>query len=120
MQPQFHESGTMIAFLQCMIIHSDGGTYDNTIKAIPMEQPSQGSTYEVNPSITSHELGGTKEIECYVKKDVTKELCFSLHDTPNAQKSKHYYLECIENLFKKCTRSGGGMQSHMVYIRSYS
>lgn len=106
MQPQFHESGSMFGFLQCMIIHSYGGIYDDNIKAIPMQKPSQDSTDKNSYHAESHEEE-IKDIECYVKKDVTKELCFSLHDAPGAQKSKQHYLESIEKFFKECTKSGG-------------
>ena len=104
----------MFGFLQCMIIHSHGGIYDDTIRAIPMEMPSQDPTNEGNYPVTSYGRGYIEDIESYIKRDKCKELSFSLYDAPNAQKSKQSYLECIETLFKKCTKNGG------MYIRSYT
>ena len=97
----------MKGFLQCMIIHSYGGTYSNDLRAIPMEKPLQNSTSEAGSSITLNEQGGISDIRCYVKKDINKELSFSLYDILGAQKSKCYYLECIEVLFRGCSKSGG-------------
>ena len=112
-QLQLHESGTMIGFLQCMIIQSYGGMYDDTVRAIPMEMPSQVLTNEGNYSVALYERETIEDIESYIKRDELKELSFSLYDAPNAQKSKQSYLECIEILFKECTKNGGS------YVRSY-
>ena len=90
-----------------MIIHSYGGTYNNSLRAIPMEKPLQDSTNEAGTSVTLNEQGDIGDIRCFVKKDVNKELSFSLYDIPDAQKSRCYYLECIEILFKECSKSGG-------------
>ena len=122
-QPQLDETETMRGFLQCIIIHSYGGMYDDTIRAIPMEMPSQDSANEVTYSTLSHKRD-IKDIECYVRNDIRKELSFCLYDAPNAQKSKEYYLECIEILFKECTKSGGMyldicMYKHNDYLHNY-
>ena len=93
----------MKGFLQCMTIDSHGGTYNNALKAIPLEKPLEDSANEAASS-TSNEQ---RNMKCYIKKDINKELSFSLSDIPNAQKSKDYYLECIEVLFKECSKSGG-------------
>ena len=90
-----------------MIIHSHGGMYDDAIRAIPMEMPSHDPTNKGNYTAASYGRGDIEEIESYVKSDERKELSFSLYDAPNAQKSKQSYLECIEILFKECTKSGG-------------
>ena len=89
-----------------MIIHSSGGMYDDKIKAVPMENPSHGSTYEATYSL-SHKQGDIEDIECFIKNDTHKELSFSLYDAPNTQKSKNFYLKSIEALFKECTKGGG-------------
>ena len=104
-QFEFTDYGAIKGFLQCMIIHSYGGMYDNKIKAIPMEMPSQDSTADY--STLSHKQEDIEDIECYIKSDINKELSFALYDAPDSQKSKDSYLKCIEVLFKECTRSGG-------------
>ena len=106
------EIGVMRGFLQCMIIDTHGGTYSNTSKAIPMEDPPQDLSNE-DMLTTSYEREDIKEIKGFVKKDINKELAFSLCDTQNAQRSKQYYLECIEVLFRESTRSGG------MYVCTY-
>ena len=88
-------------------MHSHGGIYDDAIRAIPMEMPSQDLTNEGNDLAASYERGDIEDIESYIKKDEYKELSFSLYDAPNAQNSRQSYLECIETLFKECTKSGG-------------
>ena len=106
-QPQLDETGTMFGFLQCMIIHSYGGMYDDKIKAIPMEMPSQDLTDKADYSTLSHKREDIEDIECYIKNDINKELSIILYDAPDAQRSKHSYLEFIEALFKECTKGGG-------------
>ena len=106
-QFEFSELGGMLGFLQCMIIHSYGGMYDDKIKAIPMEIPSQDSTDKTDYSTLSRKRGDIEDIECYIKNDINKELSFALYDAPDAQRSKHFYLEFIEVLFRECTKSGG-------------
>lgn len=86
-----------------MIIDTHGGTYNNTLKAIPLEEPPQDSSKEA-VSVASYEREDIKDIKSFLRKDINKELAFSLSDT---QRSKQYYLECIEVLFKECTKSGG-------------
>ena len=105
----------MRGFLQCMTIDTHGSAYNNTVKAIPLEEPPQDSTDEAI-SVTSYEQESIKHIKSFIKKDINKELSFSLSDTQNTQKSKQYYLECIEILFKECTRSGGTHPCEYVYI----
>ena len=106
-QPELDKTGGMHGFLQCMIIHSYGGMYDNKIKAIPMEMPSQDSTDKADYSTLSHKREDIEDIECYVKNDINKELSFILYDAPDAQRSKYSYLEFIEVLFRECTKGGG-------------
>lgn len=98
--PHLSKNGGIKGYLQCMIIDSHGGTYNNTLKAIPLEKPSQDQATSVTPN-------EQRDIKCYIKKDVNKEISFSLSDIPNGQKSRDYYLECIEVLFKECSKSGG-------------
>ena len=115
------EIGVMRGFLQCIIIDIHGGNYNNTSKAIAMEEPPQDLSNEDMPPATSYERDDIKEIKSFVKKDINKELAFNLCDTQNAQRSKQYYLECIEVLFKESTRSGGTYVHiyNLVYLYVY-
>ena len=103
-----------------MIIHSHGGMYDDAIRAIPMEMPSQDSANKANYPVMSYERGDIEDIESYIKRDEHKELSFSLYDAPNAQKTRQSYLECIEILFKECTKSGGTYSRGCTYVASNS
>ena len=102
---EFTDYGALRGFLQCMIIHSYGGVYDDKIKAIPMEMPSQDSTADY--STLSHKREDIEDFECYIKSDINKEFSFTLYDAPDSQKSKQSYLDFIEILFRECTKSGG-------------
>ena len=105
-QPQLSHNGGMKGSLQCMIINTHGGIYNNALNAVPMEEALENSTNEATPGMPDAKRD-TKEIKCYIMKDVNKELSFELYDVPNAQKSRNHYLECIEVLFKECSKSGG-------------
>ena len=108
-QPYLHESGNMAGFKQCITINSDGGKYDEMVKAVAME----------TPKVTDEETLETKEnglqsIIAFFRKDSHKELSFNLHDSPDDQKPKQYYVDCIEILFKECTTSGGN--TYIMYM----
>ena len=96
----------MRGFLQCMTIDTHRSSYNNTMRAIPMEEPSQDLMDKASFA-AAYKQESIKLINSFVKQDINKELAFSLCDTQNAQKSRQYYLECIEVLFKECTKSGG-------------
>ena len=104
-QFEFTDYGALKGFLQCMIIHSYGGMYDDKIKAIPMEMPSQDSTADY--STLSHKREDIEDFERYIKSDINKELSFTLYDAPASQTSKQSCLDLIEILFRECTKSGG-------------
>ena len=48
-----------------------------------------------------------KTMKNYIERDCEKEYAFSLHDQPGAQRSKQFYLDSIEILFKECSKAGG-------------
>ena len=103
---KLNETGEIVGSVECVIIQSFGGKYDDTIKAIPMEMPSQDSAYDTTYT-TSHKREDMEVIECYIKNDINMELSSTFFDAPYAQKSKEFYLECIEADFKECSKSGG-------------
>ena len=93
-------NGAIIGYLLCLIISSHGGKY-NTVEAVAMENPMPQTT---SITVTQNDVDIIKH---YVHKDPLKELVQSLEDEPNSQQSKLYYLEAIENFFRKCTKAGG-------------
>ena len=48
-----------------------------------------------------------KTMKGYIGKDSMKECAFTLHDQPDAQSSKQFYLDSIETLFRECSKAGG-------------
>ena len=48
-----------------------------------------------------------KTMKGYIGKDLLKEYAFSLHDQPDIQSSKQFYLDSIETLFRECSKAGG-------------
>ena len=76
------------------------------MRAIPMEEPSQDLMDKASFA-AAYKQESIELINSFVKEDINKELSFSLCDTQNAQKSRQYYLESIEDPFKECTKSGG-------------
>ena len=90
-----HETGTVIGYLQCMIIDSNGGVYREGLKAVPTETTAQSTRKDI------------EHVQRYIRKDRRKELVFSLHDSPNFQLPRQYYLDRIRELFKECSRHGG-------------
>ena len=96
----------MTGFKQAVIIITNGDKYEETIKAVPLENPSQNSTNE-NSAAMSYVRKDIDLVKSYFKKDVNKELSFTLHDGPDTQKSRKFYIECLEILFKECSTAGG-------------
>ncbi|XP_065903666.1 uncharacterized protein [Dysidea avara] len=97
-----HETGTVIGYLQCMIIDSNGGVYREGLKAVPTETTAQSTRKDI------------EHVQRYIRKDRRKELVFSLHDSPNFQLPRQYYLDRIRELFKECSRHGA-----MIYYTGY-
>ena len=98
----------MTGFKQAVIIVTNGGEYEETIKAIPLEVPTQlQSSTDENSATMPYVRQDVDLVKSYFKKDINKELSFTLHDGPDAQKSRNFYLECLKNFFKECTSAGG-------------
>ena len=112
-QPYLHESGNMAGFKQCITINSDGGKYDEMVKAVAME--TQKNTDETTDEETEEK--GLDSLITFFRKDIHKELVFSLHDSPDGQKPKQFYVDCIEILFKECTASGGNVLTLLLWSR---
>ena len=106
-KPFIDEDGFLVGFLQCMIIDTCDGQYKDTIKAVPMEKAADNSTGGTT-AITSNAIKDIEVIQGYIERDPRKQL-FSMHDDSKSQRSKQFYLDSIEELFKKCMNTGGGM-----------
>jgi len=107
----------MLGFLQCIIIGSNGGEYEESIKAIPpLEKPSDSDQpkKEEDISITSSIKNDFELVKDFIKKDYQKEFVFSIHDAPGAQQSKQFYLNYIQVLFKESTKGGGNDITHLA------
>ena len=96
----------MTGFRQVVIIITNGDEYSEKIKAVPLEVPPQSST-DGSCAATSYTRKDINLVKSYFKRDVNKELSFSLHEDPDSQRSKNYYFECLEILFKESTAAGG-------------
>ena len=96
----------MVGFKQAVIIVTNGDEHSEKIKAVPLEVPPYSSTDE-SCAATSYTREDIDLLKSYFKKDTNTELSFSLHDGQNTQRSKNYYFECLEILFKECTAAGG-------------
>ena len=105
-------SGNQLGFLQCMIIVSQGGKYEAAVNAIPLVGAAEGLMKKDKFS-RKQERRDIEIIQTYLKNDYLKELVSTLYDLPDSQKSRQYYLGCIENIFKQCSKGGG------MYIHSY-
>ena len=105
-QPYLYSKGTMRGFKQAVIIVTNGDELSEKIKAVPLEVPPYSSTDE-SCAATSYTREDVDLLKSYFKKDITIELSFSLHDGPDTQRSRNYYFECLEILFKECTAAGG-------------
>jgi len=122
-RPYISDSGSMLGFLQCLIIGSNGGEYEESIKAIPpLEKPSDSGqpNKEEDTSITSCIKNDFELVKDFIKKDYQKEFVFSIHDAPGAQQSKQFYLNYIEVLFKESTKGGGNDITHSAYLYVYT
>ena len=73
--PFVNWSGSIIAYLLCLIISSHGGKYD-TVKAVAMENPLSVTS---SVTVTQNDVDIIKH---YVHKDPLKELVQSLEDEP--------------------------------------
>ena len=118
--------GSMLGLLQCMIIDSYGGKYEDATKAVSLEVPNQNSmerlsiidknmerqTTIIDPTLSMVDKD-VKTIRGLIENDYMKEYAFSLYDEPNAQRSKQFYLDSMEILFKECTKAGGS------YVTTY-
>jgi len=116
-RPYISDSGSMLGFLQCIIIGSNGGEYEESIKAIPpLEKPSDSDQpkKEEDTSITSSIKNDFELVKDFIKKDYQKEFVFSIHDAPGAQQSKQFYLNYIQVLFKESTKGGGNDITHLA------
>jgi len=96
-----YDTGSMKAYSQCMIIDTHDGQHKDIIKAVPMEKAADTAT------ITSDVRKDIEVIQGYIERDPLKQL-YSIHEDSKYQKSKQFYLDSIENLFKKCMAIGGG------------
>jgi len=119
-QPYISDTGSMLGFLQCMIIGSNGGEYEDGIKAVPpLEKSSDGDqpNKEEDATITSYIKNDFELVKDFINKDYQKEFIFSIHDAPEAQQSKQFYLNYIEVLFKESTKGGGNdIFTHSLYL----
>ena len=105
----------MTGFKQAVIIVTSGDKYEENMKVVSLEVPPQSSTDD-GCAATSYTRKDIDLVKSYFKKDINKELAFNLHDGPDIQKSRNYYFECLEILFKECTAAGGII---IVYICIY-
>jgi len=108
------DTGSMIAYSQCMIIDTHDGQYKDIIKAVPMEKAADSSIGDT-ATITSGVRKDIEVIQGYIERDPLKQL-YSMHDDSKYQKSKQFYLYSIENFFKKCMAIGGGMSMYVVIL----
>ena len=93
-----------------MIIGSNGGEYEESIKAVPpLERSSDGdqSNKEEGTPISSCIKNDFELVKDFINKDHQKEFVLSIHDAPGAQQSKQFYLNYIEVLFRESTKGGG-------------
>lgn len=111
--PYLHKSGIMTGFKQAVIIITNGNKYEETIKAVPLESPSDGSTNEGSAAI-SYVRKDIDLVKSYFKRDINKELSFTLYDGPDTQRSRNFYIECLEILFKECRTAGGKLYMYIT------
>ena len=76
----------------------------NVGKNVDDKRPPTDSTHSTALSIINQDM---KTVKGFVEKDHMKEYAFSLHDLPGAQRSKQFYLDSIEILFRECSKGGG-------------
>lgn len=68
------------------------------------KQTSTEKSHSVALSILDQD---TETMKDFIEKDHMKEYAFSLHDHPDSQRSKQFYLDSIEILFRECSKAGG-------------
>ena len=68
------------------------------------KRTSSAKSHAIGLSLLNQDI---KTIKSFIEKDCEKEYAFSLHDQPGAQRSKQFYLDSIEILFKECSKAGG-------------
>ena len=84
---------------------------DNSITSVDKDkQVSSNKSHSIAVSILHQDISTMKGS---IDKDYEKEYAFSLHDLPGDQKSKQFYLDSIETLFRECSKAGG------LYISRY-
>jgi len=77
------------------------------IKAVAMETENHTDEETGSERNGTDQEKGLQSLITIFRKDIHKELVFNLHDSPDDQKPKKYYVDCIEILLKECTASGG-------------
>ena len=87
--------------VDCIIIESLGGTYKSGIQAIPLKNTDNES------ATVSYVRKDVELIQHYIKQDKSKQLIFSLQDSPNFRKARQYYINHITEIFLECDKSGG-------------
>ena len=102
--PFSDNNGDLMGSQQCMIIDTHNSQYKDIRKAVPMEKAADSSD---TASVTSDLRKDIEVIQGYIKRDPLKQL-YSIHEDSKSQKSRQFYLECIEELFKDCMTTGGG------------
>ena len=93
-----------------MIIDTHDSQYKDIAKAVPMKKAADSST-EDTATITSDVRKDIEVIQGYIERDPLTQLYY-VHDDSKSQKSKQFYLDNIEELFKKCMTIGGGNNTH--------
>ena len=109
-------SGNQLGFLHCMIIVSQGGKYEAVVNAIPLVGAAEGLMKRTG-LFRVQERKDIQTIQRYLRDDYLKELVSTLYDLPDSQKSRQYYLDYIESVFKQCNK-GGGMYYNITLVLS--
>ncbi|XP_065903617.1 uncharacterized protein [Dysidea avara] len=109
--PFSDNNGDLMGSQQCMIIDTHNSQYKDIRKAVPMEKAADSSD---TASVTSDLRKDIEVIQGYIKRDPLKQL-YSIHEDSKSQKSRQFYLECIEELFKDCMTTGGAMLYYTGY-----
>ena len=76
------------------------------------KRTSSAKSHAIGLSLLNQDI---KTIKSFIEKDCEKEYAFSLHDQPGAQRSKQFYLDSIEILFKECSKAGGAYILMLLY-----
>ena len=79
-------------------------TVESVIKDSVTDKQTTKDPHSVALSMVNQDV---KTMKGYIGKDLLKEYAFSLHDQPDTQSSKQFYLDSIETLFRECSKAGG-------------